>query len=528
MFYELLTLLAQCYYVCRSMNPERSDSFENDRRSCRKYFLTVFFLFVLVVFLRKQKEEEEEEMRKNTKTNLRQNEHNYRNFAFGYIRDISYLRYDSVIYISPNRKFVPVTHYIDDAIIHIEGYDNILESFENLALKITEENNNFLISASTNKKGDGTNQNDICLEPSSSEDSCARINTVLVDKLLFKVMNIRSCNSHVHSFCFFVFVQLKKSMCYNFMNLSHSCHSNYIFSPNILSLNEYCYIILASPTIAGIYEFIQNILLDEESFVRYLKEREKKKPTDDAKLTKEKQEESEITKDQKNKTNEEKEFDKENITDVEIISHFCGNVLNQIATIDTTNFRFLFVQYFTKLNEHNNKDTKEAGDNKENQHESVEANQKDESHNFSQYEKDSSAYKIHSYYLLSIIDIVSENREIVEYIDFRTDKFEYNIFAPIYIEYYERANLYYIIQYENDGCLKFIFISPDNLLVYYNLKIKELYSGWLLNPSFAHESKGLMLLGEYTPYEDELHVWNVSNFQHNRYFVSTIKTDSHI
>ncbi|CRG85407.1 conserved Plasmodium protein, unknown function [Plasmodium relictum] len=460
-----------------SQSGERLDS---ERRSCCKCFITLLFLFILLLILRKEKEEEDE-MKNRSKVNLRQSENYSKDFLFGYIREISFLKYNSIKYISPNRKILPSITYIDNYVLQVEGYDNVLHNFENLSVRINEKNNNFYIFALPDNK----NKNSICANKSYSDDSCAKINTVLIDKSLFKNMKIQSCNEEQSSFCFFVFVQLKKNKCYNFINLSYSCHVNTMKNPDIFLINNYCYVILASSKVSSIDEFIQFNLLNNETFNENTKTK-----------------------------------------DVEIVTHFCGNLLNQIATIDAVNFRLLFIQHYIHTNDKNiNNEIKE------NKIESNEENEENEEKNiYNKYSNKAhnNTLKFKINYYLTIIDLASENKDIIEYVDYMKNKSEFSLFPPIHLAYDEQSNFYYIVQYENNSFLNFIFISPSKLSVYYTLKIREFYSGWLLNPNYEYDNKGLMLFGEYAPYEDELHIWNITNFQHNRYFISIIKTYSNI
>ncbi|CRG95899.1 conserved Plasmodium protein, unknown function [Plasmodium gallinaceum] len=464
------------------MISQSGERLESERRSCCKCFITLLFLFILLLILRKQKEEDE--IKNRSKVNLRQNENYNKDFSFGYIREISFLKYDSAIYISPNRKILPSITYINDYTLHVEGYDNILHNFENLSIKINEKNNNLYIFALSDNK----NKNSICINKSYSDDFCAKINTVLVDKSLFKNMKIQSCDEQ-NSFCFFVFVQLKKNKCYNFVNLSYSCHENNMKNPNIFLINNYCYVLLASSKIPSVYEFIQFNLLKNENFNENTKTK-----------------------------------------DVEIITHFCGNLLNQIATIDSVNFRLLFVQQYIHINDKNLNNEVLGNETKFNK-EINESEENEEKNTFNKYrnkEYNNNTLKFKINYYLTIIDMTSENKDIIEYVDYIKDKQEFSIFPPIHLAYDEQTNFYYIVQYENNGFLNFIFISPSKLSIYYTLKIREFYAGWLLNPNSEYDNKGLMLFGEYAPYEDELHIWNIINFQHNRYFVSIIKTYSNI
>ncbi|VWU48760.1 conserved protein, unknown function [Hepatocystis sp. ex Piliocolobus tephrosceles] len=461
---------------------------EDDRRSCIKYFVTLLFLLLIILMLRKEKEEEE--LNSRNKVNLRQNENN-RTHAFNYLKDIDLLKYDSVIYISPNRKIVPSLTYISEYIVHVEGYDNILHNFDNLSLTINEINNNFYISAAANNNKNN-NKNYICNNnENSSDNSCATINTILVSKNQYKNVNILSCQKN--NICFFVFVQLKKNKCYNFNNLSHSCHLNNTYkSPNIFLIDNYCYIIIASPKIQKVYEFIQTELLGS------------------------------------NKTfneNTKSEY-------VDIVTHFCGNVLNQIANIDPVNGKLLFMQQYIHKN-YENKSENESDDKEHIIQKNNEQNEQNEEYNndnfydydtYNKQKNKNKSLKFQINYYLTIINLASDNKDIIEYIDYMKNKQNFNVFPPIYIGYHEVSNFYYIVQHENNGCLTFIFISASNFTVYYVLKIRDFYSGWLLNSNFEFNYKGLVLFGEYPPYEDELHVWDIVNFQHKKYMVNVIKS----
>ncbi|KAI4835633.1 hypothetical protein MKS88_004845 [Plasmodium brasilianum] len=475
---------------------------DNERRSCFKYFVTLLFLLFLILILRKQKEEEDE-LSNRSKMNLRQNE-NYRNFAFSYLREISYLKYDSAIYISPNRKIVPSITYINEYTIHVEGYDNILHNFENLSVGINEVNNHFYIYASEGNKI----KNSVCRNEYYSDDSCATINTILVDKSLFKNMLIPSCNEKDSFFCFFVFVQLKKDKCYNFNNLSYSCHlNNIVKSPTVFQIKNYCYVVIASSKVHKIYEFVQVHLLNNEI------------PFNENTRTKE----------------------------VEIVTHFCGHLLNQIAAIDAVNGRLLFIQQNIYTNDKNEKI--ENDQENENEHSSENRKNREIQENYKtkinkgknekeDYLKFMESYPINKFiknenngkrfkfqinYYLTIIKLKPENTGIIIYVEYMKNKPEFGLFPPIYIAFNEHSNLYYIVQHEKNGFLNFIFISPSTMSVYYTLKIREFYTGWLLNSAQAYDSKGLVLFGEYPPYEDELHVWDIRNLQHRKYFVNVIK-----
>ncbi|GAW82841.1 hypothetical protein, conserved [Plasmodium gonderi] len=498
----------------------------DERRSCFKYFLTLMFLFVLMLILRKQKEEEEE-LNSRTKMNLRQNE-NYRNFAFNYLREISFLRYDSAVYISPNRKIIPSIKYFNNKnTIYVEGYDNILHNFENLSVGINEVKGNFYIYAEQNNK----QKSGIYVNKKDINDSYGIINTILVDTTLFRNMQISSCNEKDVSLCFFVFVELKKNKCYNFNNLSYSCHmNNSVKNYDLFLMNNYCYVILASSKIESAYEFINKKLIGKDPFY-------------------------------------------ENITmqHVEIITHFCGNVINQIATIDAVNGRLLFVQRYIQssdkrdqngqsgrtdngnqsvigshnqsasgshnqpANDENNPSSgRRSEERKQNKaqfntekYENEEYQKYAKFYPFNNYiknENNSNSHKFQISYCLSVINLLSENRDIIEYVEYMTNKPEFSVFPPIHIAFDEQSNFYYIVQHEINGFLNFIFISPSKLFVYYTLKIREFYSGWLLNSSQDYDSKGLVLFGEYPPYEDELHVWDIRNLQHRKYLVNIIKT----
>ncbi|CAG9475488.1 conserved Plasmodium protein, unknown function [Plasmodium vivax] len=481
------------------------ERFDDERRSCFKYFLTLMFLLVLMLILRKQKEEEEE-ISSRAKMNLRQNEH-YRNFAFSYLREISFLKYDSAVYISPNRKIVPMIRYINNYTVYVQGYDNILHNFENVSVGISEEKNNLYIYAVANNRL----ENGTCASAACGDADDGIINTVLVDTTLFRNMQIGSCLEKDTSMCFFVFVQLSKSKCYSFNNLSHSCHANNtVKNPNVFLASSYCYVVLASSKVERIYEFVKEKLLGKDPF------------------------------DEKTSTKE-----------VEIVAHFCGNLLNQIATIDAVNARLLFVQrYIRKFdkggqeesNERRDSDSPSASNgnnpNADDQTNSpvnfnTEQNQKEEYQRYTKSylhndsfknENNSNALKLQISYHFTVINLASENRDIVEYVEYAKNKPEFCLFPPIHIAFDEQSNFYYIVQHENNGFLNFIFISPSTLLVYYTLKIREFYSGWLLNSSRDYDSKGLILFGEYPPYEDELHVWDIRTLQHRKYLVNIIKT----
>lgn len=481
------------------------ERFDDDRRSCFKYFVTLMFLLVLMLILRKQKEEEEE-MSNRAKMNLRQSE-NYRNFAFSYLREISFLKYDSAVYISPNRKIIPSIRYINNCTVYVQGYDNILYNFENVSLGINEEKNNFYIYAvANNRQGNGS-----CADNACGDVGDGIINTILVDTTLFRNMQIGSCQEKDTSMCFFIFVQLSKSKCYNFNNLSYSCHANNtVKNSNVFLASTYCYVVLASSKVERIYEFIKEKLMGQD-------------PINEKISTKE----------------------------VEIVAHFCGNLLNQVATIDAVNARLLFVQrYIRKFdkvekNESNDPSEKDnpSASNGNNPNEddqknismkfNAEEGQKEEyqgytksfvyNNNFKN-ENNMNSLKLRISYQLTVINLASENRDIIEYVEYAMDKPEFCLFPPIHIAFDEQSNFYYIVQHENNGFLNFIFISPFPLMVYYTLKIRDFYSGWLLNSSRDYDNKGLILFGEYPPYEDELHVWDIRNLQHRKYLVNIIKT----
>ncbi|KJP86639.1 hypothetical protein AK88_03743 [Plasmodium fragile] len=485
-----------------SVNGER---FDNERRSCFKYFVTLMFLLVLMLLMRKQKEEEEE-INNRAKMNLRQNE-NYRNFAFSYLREISFLKYDSVVYISPNRKIIPSIRYMNNCTVYVQGYDNILHNFENVSVGISEEKNNFYIYAEANNR----QENATCIDNACGDAGAGMINTVLVDTTLFRNMQIGSCHEKDTSLCFFVFVQLNKSKCYNFNNLSYSCHAhNTVKNPNVFLASSYCYIILASSKVERIYAFIKEKLMGKDPF-----------------------------------------NEKTSTKDVEIVTHFCGNLLNQIATIDAVNARLLFVQrYIRKIekeekdesNEQSDSDSPSASnennpnaDDQTNMHVNVntEENQREKHQGYTKSylynnnfknENNINALNLQISYHFTVINLASENRDIIEYVEYTRDKPEFYLFPPIHIAFDENSNFYYIVQHENNGILNFIFISPSTLVIYYTLKIREFYSGWLLNSSRDYDSKGLILFGEYPPYEDEIHVWDIRNLQHRKYLVNIIKT----
>ncbi|EUD66527.1 hypothetical protein C922_03161 [Plasmodium inui San Antonio 1] len=487
------------------MIPPSGERFDDERRSCFKYFLTLMFLLVLMLILRKQKEEEEE-ISTRAKMNLRQNE-NDRNFAFSYLREISFLKYDSAVYISPNRKIIPSIRYINNYTVYVQGYDNILHNFENVSVGISEEKNNFYIYAVANNR----QENGICADSACGDSDSGIINTVLVDTTLFRNIPIGSCHEKDTSMCFFVFVQLSRSKCYGFNNLSYSCHvNNTVNNPNVFLASSYCYIVLASSRVERIYEFIKEKLMGKD-------------PLNEKTSTK----------------------------DVEIIAHFCGNVLNQIATIDAVNARLLFVQrYIRKFdkreqdesNEQSDRDSPSASNgNNPNANDqtnspvkfNTEENSKEEyqrytksylHHDNFKSEHNSNALTLKISYHLTVINLGSEIRDIIEYVEYAQDKPEFYLFPPIHIAFDEQSNFYYMVQHENNGFLNFIFISPSTLVVYYTLKIREFYSGWLLNSSRDYDSKGLILFGEYPPYEDELHVWDIRNLQHRKYLVNIIKT----
>lgn len=497
---------------------QQGEQYDNERRSLRKYLITIFFLFMLIIFLRKQREEEEEEIKKKAKSNLRKTENYNKSYGFGYIRELSVLKYESVLYISPNRTFLPITHYLDNnTVVHIEGYDNILNPPESLPLEINEEENYVYISAIPSTRNDSSrkkefftkNRSSICVSRKESNDVCANINTVIVDQSLFKTVKIASCNSENDGACFFVFVQLDKSMCFNFLNMSYSCHTNNLKNRKSFIVDNFCYVVLASSKIDSLYSFVQTHLLSSiNSF---------------------------------NETTNTKE--------VEIITHFCGNVLNQTGVIDTTNFRLLFMQRYIHFNEKD--DTSDNGEEKED-----EASKKEDSEdidkinnagdldNFSNVQEESIKSNsdvvddydmkepiysnIRENFYITVIDLLSENKEIVEYVNYSKLKPQYTLFPPLYIGYDEQINIYFVVNYENNGDLNLVFVSTETFSVYYTLRVQYFYSGWLLKPLSTNESKGLMLLGEYAPYEDKLHVWDVTSFHHSRYYVNTLKTDANI
>lgn len=465
---------------------------------------------MLLMFLRKQKEDEKEDIQRKSKSNLRKNENYNRSYAFGYIRELSVLKYESVLYISPNKTFLPITHYLDNgAVIRVEGYDNILSHFDDISLNVTEEKDYVLISALSNsgsqnggnKKKDfrSKNTNIICVNKEDSYETCARINTVVVDKSLFKTVKISSCDSETINACFFVFVQLDKRMCFNFTNLSYSCHSTNLKNKNTFVINNSCYVVLASSKIDVMYDFIRK-LLSSKNF-------------------------NEATKTE----------------GVEIITHFCGNVLNQVATIDANNVRLLFIQRYIHFMEttespSNSKETekgeRQKGGNELNDVNNFFATESEETqtnNDIKKYDiKNNKFLRFRENYYITVIDLFSENKEIIEYVNYSKMKPHYTLFPPLYIGCDEQINIYYIINYENSGVLNFVFLSTDTLSIYYTLRVQDFYSGWMLKSFNTQENKGLMLLGEYAPYEDELHVWNVSNFHHNRYFVNTLKADMNI
>ncbi|SBS97383.1 hypothetical protein POVCU1_037780 [Plasmodium ovale curtisi] len=473
--------LKRVHFESSIMIAPSGEQIDDERRSFFKYFITLLFLFIIMMLLRKEKEEEDE-ISSRAKLNLRQSE-NYRNFAFNFLREISYLKYDSVIYISPNRKILPSIKYIDDYTVHVEGYDDILRNFQNLSLAIHQVNHNFYIHASEGNK----KENYICIKHSYSDDSCATINTILVDRFLFKNLQISSCTEKDDTFCFFIFVQLKKNKCYNFNNLSYSCHlNNTVKKPNVFLLNNYCYVLVASSKVEKIYEFIQLHLLSSGTFNEHTRTKE-----------------------------------------VEIVTHFCGNLLNQVATIDASNGRLLFIQQYIRANgkngdpqwEENVRGEHTRGKLNKDNTKNVE-DKRNEAHQWdAKKESNSSSLNFHISYYLTIINLTSENRDIIEYVEYMKSKQEFNLFPPIYIAFDEQTNFYYIVQHEKDGHLNFIFISPTKMQVYYTLKIREFYSGWLLNAGHEYDSKG-----EYPPYEDELHIWDIINMQHRKYLVNVIKT----
>ncbi|KYN95220.1 hypothetical protein PRSY57_1210000 [Plasmodium reichenowi] len=531
---------------------------ESERRPCLKYLISLLLLLMLMLILRKQNDEEEE-MNNRNKMNLRKNE-NYRNYTFGYMRDISYFKYSSVIYITPNRRILPSITYIDKYTIYVNGYDNILNNFKNISLSIDQKKDDIYISSSyddnyniynddniynndniyndDNIYMDNIFHNDLCKEGDDSNKDCAIINTILVDKYLFKNMKISNCNEEIDILCFLVFVQLNKKKCYSFDNLSYSCHiNNNIKNKNLFLLNNYCYVLLASSSIHKIYEFIKLELLNKE----------------------------EINDNTKNEH-------------VQIVTHFCGNMINQIAMIDYVNTRILFIQRYIKHTDNNNNNINDlnindlnindlntndlntndlntydlntndlntndlnTNDLNTNDHnnrmkgKSIELNLNEENKNnlYDTFNNDiKNTYETNlnfklTYYL-SIINMNTQYKDNIEYVDYINNKLTLNLFPPIYIGYDETSNFYYIIQYENKDFLTIIFISPITLTTYYTLKITDFYSGWLLIPKYYYENKGLILLGEYPPYEDELHVWDITNIEHSKYFVNVIKAYSNI
>ncbi|VTZ67706.1 conserved Plasmodium protein, unknown function [Plasmodium chabaudi chabaudi] len=450
-----------------------ADGIETERRTYFRYFIIFLFIFTLTSILQNEKEEEEAKAHQN-KVNLRQND-NYRNPEFMYLRNINRLKYKSAIYITPNKKVMPSITYYNNSTIYFEGYNNIFNNFENVALGINKIHDDFHIYV-TDKDNINTDKNIICMNNDTSKDSCAIINTILIDNYFFKNINISSCNDN-NELCFFVLVQLKKSKCYNFNNLSNSCHiNNAMKNHNIFLINNYCYVILASSDVNKIYEFIKLHLATDTNF-------------------------DENTK----------------MDNVQIVSHFCGNVLNQVATLDAVNGRLLFIQQYIHKNDNYN----ETNKNEEHQKKSPNVflnNYSNQNNN----NDDTLKFKIN--YYLTIMDLKSENKDIIEYVQYMKNKPELSIYQPMHISFDEHSNLYYIVQHGSNGSLNFIFISPSQLLVYYTLKIKNFYSGWLLNSDNEHENKGIVLFGEYPPYEDELHIWDITNFQHRKYLVNIIKT----
>lgn len=496
---------------------QQGEQYENERRSLRKYLITIFFLFMLIIFLRKQREDEEKEINKKAKSNLRKNENYNKSYGLGYIRELSVLQYESILYISPNRTFLPITHYLDNnTVVHIEGYDNILNPPESLPLEINEEENYVYISAIPGTRNDNIrkkeflnkNRSSICVKRKSSNDVCANINTVIVDKTLFKTVKIHSCDSESDSACFFVFVQLDKGMCFNFPNMSYSCHANNLKNRNSFIVNSFCYVVLAASKVDSLYSYIKTHILSVNNFNETI-----------------------------------------NTKEVEIITHFCGNVLNQTGVIDTTNFRLLFMQRYIHFNEkdeasNNGEETEDEATKEADRAKIDKIKNASDLEDFSNVQKESIKRNddvadnydvkepifsnIRENFYITVIDLLSENKEIIEYVNYSKLKPQYTLFPPLYIGYDEEINIYFVVNYENNGDLNLVFLSTETFSIYYTLRVQYFYSGWLMKPISTNESKGLMLLGEYAPYEDKLHVWNVSSFHHSRYYVNTLKTDMNI